>query len=142
MKIDHRLNMVMVGADDIAVLRCFYEDGLGWQTWGPVSEMSVMYRAGTAVMVFLNRGYLAQESGIEGGTTPRSIWAIFVDDKDAVDRGFAAAVAAGATVTSAVRDRDGGLYSGYFTDPEGNGWELVWSPHMPVGVDGGLTFAA
>jgi hypothetical protein len=35
--------------------------------------------------------------------------------------------------------RDGGLYSGYFTDPEGNGWEIVWSPVMRPGADGGLT---
>ena len=34
--------------------------------------------------------------------------------------------------------RDGGLYSGYFTDPEGNGWEIVWSPVMRPGADGGL----
>ena len=27
--------------------------------------------------------------------------------------------------TRPIRDRDQGLYSGYFTDPEGNGWEVV-----------------
>lgn len=136
---DQRLNMVMVPTKDMAAIRRFYEDGLGWQTWGPQSPMSVMYRAGTAVFVFLNAGYLAKESGIESTGGPKSIWAVFVNDKDAVDPMMARAVAAGAVVTSPVRDRDGGLYSGYFTDPEGNGWEIVWSPHMPVGADGGLT---
>jgi uncharacterized protein len=136
---DQRLNMVMVGAADIARLRFFYEDGLGWTPWGPSSAMSVMYKTGTAVFVFLNAGYLAKESGLPVAASPKSIWAIFVASKAEVDRNFARAVAASATITSPVRDRDGGLYSGYFADPEGNGWEIVWSPHMPLGDDGALT---
>lgn len=137
--VDQLLNMVMVPTRDIAAIRQFYEVGLGWSTWGPQSPISVMYRAGTAVIVFLDAAYLAKESGIEASNGPKSIWAVFLNDKSGVDPMMARAVAAGATVTSPVRDRDGGLYSGYFTDPEGNGWEIVWSPHMPVGGDGGLT---
>ena len=139
---DQRLSMVMAGAKDVPALRRFYEDGLGWKTWGPVSPMSVRYKLGTAVIVFLNAGYLAKESGIAAAGTPKSIFAIFVASKEDVDRDFAQAIAAGASVTSPVRDRDGGLYSGYFADPEGNGWEVVWSPHMPIGADGSLTLNA
>jgi predicted lactoylglutathione lyase len=136
---EQRLNMVMVAARDIVGLRSFYEAGLGWATWGPVSPHSVLYKLGTAILVFLDEHYLARESGLPVAGAPKSIWAIFVDSKETVDRDFARAVAAGATVTSAVRDRDQGLYSGYFADPEGNGWEVVWSPHLPIGDDGGLT---
>jgi predicted lactoylglutathione lyase len=136
---DARLNMVMVAAKDIASLRAFYEGGLGWSNWGPASGMSVMYKLGTTVLVFLNKVYLASESGIAVADTPRSVWAVFVDKKTDVDSQMARVIAAGATVTSPVRERDGGLYSGYFTDPEGNGWELVWSPHMGLAADGALT---
>lgn len=99
---------------------------------------SFMLRAGTAVLVFLNRDYLANESGIDVSATARAINAVFVETKGDVERQMADAVAAGGTITSPVRDRDGGLYSGYFTDPEGNGWEIVWSPVMRPGADGGL----
>jgi len=136
---DARRNMVMVPATGIAALRAFYEEGLGWSNWGPASGMSVMYKLGTTILVFLNRAYLASESGISVADTPRSVWAVFVDGKGDVDSQMARAVAAGATITSPVRDRDAGLYSGCFTDPEGNGWELVWSPHMGVAADGALT---
>lgn len=139
---EQRVNMIMVPANDIAALRRFYEDGLGWATWGPVMDMSIMYKVGTAVMVFLNRDYLAAESGVDVAEAPRSIWAVFVNDKQVVDDQMARAEKAGGTITSPVRDRDGGLYPGYFTDPEGNAWEIVWSPVMPVGDDGALTFAA
>jgi uncharacterized protein len=138
---DQALHMHMVPAADVAALRTFYVNGLGWTTWGPPMPGSFMLRAGTAVIVFLNRDYLAKESGIDVSTTPRAINAVFVADKADVESQMARAVAAGATITSPVRDRDGGLFSGYFSDPEGNGWEIVWSPVMRPGVDGGLILA-
>lgn len=135
---DARINMVMVSANDIAALRAFYEQGLGWTPWMPASEGSVAYKVGTSVLIFINAAYLAHESGIEQAQTPKSIWAIFVSTRTEVDAAFDRAIKAGARVTSPIRDRDQGLYSGYFTDPEGNGWEVVWSPHMPLGPDGAL----
>ena len=139
---DQALHMHMVPAADVAELRQFYVDGLGWSTWGPPIPGSLMLRAGTAVIVFLNRDYLAAESGIDVGAVPRAINAVFVSEKAQVDAQIARAVAAGATITSPIRVRDGGLYSGYFTDPEGNGWEIVWSPVMRPGADGGIAIAA
>jgi predicted lactoylglutathione lyase len=135
---DQALHMHMVPAADVTALRAFYVDGLGWSTWGPPMPGSLMLRAGTAVIVFLNRDYLAAESGIDVSATSRAINAVFVESKADVDAQMDRALAAGATLTSAIRDRDGGLYSGYFADPEGNGWEIVWSPVMRPGADGGL----
>src|SRR3546814_15776485 len=96
-----------------------------------------MLRAGTVVIVFVPRDYLAAESGIDLSAVPRAVNAIFVATKADVDTQFAKAIAVGATITSPIRDRAGGLYSGYFADPEGNGWAIVWSPVMPHGPDGG-----
>ena len=136
---DPRINMVMVSAKDIHALRSFYEQGLGWTPWMPASEGSVAYKVGISVLIFVNDAYLAHESGIAAAETSKSIWAVFVPTKADVDAAFDLAVKAGATITSPIRDRDQGLYSGYFTDPEGNGWEVVRSPHMPLGADGALT---
>ncbi|MCW1385072.1 VOC family protein [Novosphingobium sp. KCTC 2891] len=136
---DPRINMVMVSAKDINALRGFYEHGLGWMPWMPPSEGSVAYKVGTAVLIFVNAAYLEHESGIAANGAPKSIWAVFVPTKEDVDAAFELAAKAGARITSPVRDRDQGLYSGYFADPEGNAWEVVWSPHMPLGADGSLT---
>lgn len=138
---DQALHMFMVPAGDMAALRKFYIDGLGWKPWGPEMPGSIMLRTGTAVIVFVPREYLAAESGIDLSATPRAVNAIFVETKADVDAQFAEAIAAGATITSPIRDRDGGLYSGYFADPEGNAWEIVWSPVMRPGADGGLVLA-
>jgi predicted lactoylglutathione lyase len=64
------------------------------------------------------------------------LWAILVASKHEVDATLASAVVAGATFISPVRERDEKLYSSYFTDPEGSGWQVVWTPHMTVGQDG------
>lgn len=138
---DQALHMLIVPAGDIATLRKFYIDDLGWQPWGPEMPGSFMLRAGTVVIVFVPRDYLAAESGIDLSATPRAVNAIFVETKADVDAQFARAIAAGAAITSPIRDRDGGLYSGYFADPEGNGWEIVWSPVMRPNADGGLALA-
>jgi predicted lactoylglutathione lyase len=136
---DPRVNMIMTGAKDIAKLRTFYEQGLGWSNWGPASAMSVMYKVGHSVLVFLNDGYLAQERGEPVSQGGKTSLAVFVGSKAQVDQAYGRAIAAGASETSGVRDRDGGLYSGYFADPEGNSWEVVWSPHMPLDESGALT---
>lgn len=136
---DQRINMVMVGAKDIGMLRQFYETGLGWSPWMPASDGSVAYKVGTSVLIFVNADYLSHESGIPAMDTPKSLFAIFVSSKDEVHAAFDKAEKAGAKVTSPIRDRDQGLYSGYFADPEGNSWEVVWSPHMPLNSEGALT---
>lgn len=136
---DQRVSMIMTGAQDIPKLRAFYEGGLGWTPWGPSSDASVLYKVGHSVLVFLPAAYLAQERGEALAEGSRTSLAVFVASKAEVDTIFQRALDAGATSTSGVRDRDGGLYTGYFADPEGNSWEVVWSPHMPLGADGALT---
>lgn len=135
---DPRINMIMVSASDIAVLRQFYEHGLGWSPWMPATEGSAAYKVGTSILIFVNSAYLASESGIAVFKSPKSIFAVFVASKEEVHAAFDRAAAAGATITSPIRDRDQGLYSGYFSDPEGNSWEVVWSPHMSMTADGAL----
>lgn len=36
--------------------------------------------------------------------------------------------AAGATLTDQPHDRPWGIYSGYFRDPDGHLWEIIWNP--------------
>jgi uncharacterized protein len=82
---------------------------------------------------------LASERGEALSDGGKTSLAVFVETKAQVDALFERAKASGAKEASGVRDRDGGLYSGYFADPEGNSWEIVWSPHMLLGADGALT---
>jgi uncharacterized protein len=120
--VDQHVSMIMTAADNIAALRVFYEEGLGWSRWMPPSHHSIMYRVGHSVLVFLDGNYLAQERGERISAGSKTSLAVFVQSKQAVDEIYAKALAAGATATSCVRERDGGLHTGYFADVEGNSW--------------------
>ena len=47
-----------------------------------------------------------------------------------VDEVIAQAKAAGAAVTDSPHDRPWGIYSGYFQDPDGHLWEIIWNPAL------------
>jgi hypothetical protein len=136
--LEQQVNMIMVGAKDIEALRCFYEKGLGWTPWCVGGSGSIMYKVGYAVLVFLSADYLAKErgEGIPGGS--KTSLAIFVDSEAAVNELIAKALAVGGTLTSGAHLRDGGIYSGYFVDPEGNSWEIAWSAKIPRSESGEL----
>ena len=51
----------------------------------------------------------------------------FVESKE-VDSLLKQAKAAGAIVTEEPHDRPWGIYSGYFKDPDGHLWEVIWKP--------------
>ena len=53
-----------------------------------------------------------------------------VGSRDEVDGVLAEATAAGATLTEEPYDRPWGIYSGYFRDPDGHLWEVVWNPRV------------
>ena len=124
-----RVSMIMIGAANIAALSRFYEDGLGWTPWRKGGSGSTMYKVGDSVLVFIDRSYLAAERGEPMAAGSKQSLAVFVESQAEVDVAMAKALDAGATLTSAARPRDGDMYSGYFNDPEGNSWEVVFAPH-------------
>jgi catechol 2,3-dioxygenase-like lactoylglutathione lyase family enzyme len=56
-----------------------------------------------------------------------------VESREEVDALLAEAVAAGATLTEEPHERPWGIYSGYFRDPDGHLWEIIWNPRVPPG---------
>ncbi len=55
---------------------------------------------------------------------------------------FARAAEAGAHIAKAPQDTFWGGYSGYFTDPDGNYWEVAWGPMFEFSEQGDLRFKA
>jgi uncharacterized glyoxalase superfamily protein PhnB len=53
-----------------------------------------------------------------------------VTSKAKVDALLAHAQQAGATLTDQPHDRPWGIYSGYFRDPDGHLWEIMWNPQL------------
>jgi catechol 2,3-dioxygenase-like lactoylglutathione lyase family enzyme len=53
-----------------------------------------------------------------------------VGSRDEVDAVLAEAEAAGARLTEEPHERPWGIYSGYFRDPDGHLWEVIWNPRF------------
>jgi catechol 2,3-dioxygenase-like lactoylglutathione lyase family enzyme len=53
-----------------------------------------------------------------------------VSSRSEVDAVLAQAEAAGATLTDDAHERPWGIYSGYFRDPDGHLWEIIWNPRQ------------
>ena len=55
-----------------------------------------------------------------------------VNSKEEVDAVMAEAGRAGATIVKAAQHTFWGGYAGYFQDPDGHLWEVVWNPDWQV----------
>jgi uncharacterized glyoxalase superfamily protein PhnB len=55
-----------------------------------------------------------------------------LNSKEAVDAVMAAARDAGATIVKAAGPTFYGGYGGYFQDPDGHLWDVVWNPQLTI----------
>ena len=137
-----RIHAVTLGVDDLERALVFYRDGLGLASEGITgTEFSGDERqpAGAVVMFTLDHGLilslyprseLAKDAGVDPSQTSGSGISIghFVDSRSEVDRVLELAARAGASVPGSAHERPWGIYSGYFSDPDGHLWEIIHFP--------------
>ncbi|HZU81216.1 MAG TPA: VOC family protein [Acidimicrobiales bacterium] len=138
-----RIHVITLGVDDLERSLAFYRN-LGLRSEGVVAtefpgdeEMA----AGAIALFELERGLilcvfprteLAKDAKIPvpaGGPSQFSIGHA-VGSRQEVDALLEAAERAGATVTVMAYDRPFGVYSGYFRDPDGHLWEVLYNPAL------------
>jgi uncharacterized protein len=144
-----RIHVVTLAVADLERAVAFYRDGLGLETDGvvgtefvgsdvePAGSVVMFHLRGGLILALYPRAELAKDASIPFGEAKTGEFSIghAVESRAAVDALLAKAQAAGATLTAAPSDRPWGIYSGYFQDPDGHLWEVVWSPRLdPAGV--------
>jgi catechol 2,3-dioxygenase-like lactoylglutathione lyase family enzyme len=136
---DQRISLITLGVADVARARAFYEQ-LGWK--GQEVEETVFFQAGGSAVVLWGWDKLAADAGVASDGVPSFggiALAQNVRSRSEVDDVIAAAVEAGATVTSPPAETFYGGYAGYFRDPDGHLWEIAHNPGFTLGDDGSLT---
>jgi catechol 2,3-dioxygenase-like lactoylglutathione lyase family enzyme len=133
-----RISLVSLGVADVARSTAFYES-LGWRrsTSSQDGVISFVHTSG-AVLDLFGAGDLAEDADLPATQAEAPppfrgfTLAINVGSRDEVDDAFAAAAAAGATITKPPRSAEWGGYSGYFADPDGFLWEVAHNPFWPL----------
>jgi hypothetical protein len=131
-----RITVITLGVDDLEASLRFYRDGLGFATEGIVGTE---FEHGAVVFLQLQGGLrlalwprasIGHDTGQAAG--PRSATELTlghnVGSKAEVDATMAQARAAGAAIVKPAHDTFWGGYAGYFQDPDGHLWEVVWNP--------------
>lgn len=140
MAIPARMTVATLGVSDLARSTKFYQL-LGWELApGSSSEISFFRTAG-GVLALYPFDLLASDAKLPatrgsgfGGVT----LAINVERADDVQPGLDTAKSAGATILKPATKAEWGGVSGYFADPDGYPWEVVWAPGFKFKPDGSL----
>jgi catechol 2,3-dioxygenase-like lactoylglutathione lyase family enzyme len=135
-----RITVITLGVDHLEKSLQFYRDGLGLPTQGIVGNE---YEHGAVAFFELqsglklaiwNRKDIAHDAKINKGQSSPTEFTIGhnVDSKEEVNKVMEQAKLAGASITVPPHDTFWGGYSGYFQDPDGHLWEVVWNPHWEI----------
>jgi uncharacterized protein len=136
-----RIDVITLAVGDLDRSLAFYRDGLGLVTTGVTGTQFVgdeANAAGAVVMFHLRgdlilalypRGELAKDADVPVGPPKTGEFSIghLVENRADVDALLAQAEQAGATLIERPHDRPWGIYSGYFHDPDGHLWEIMWN---------------
>lgn len=132
------ITVLTLGVDDLERAVAFYRDGLGFRTKGIIGKE---FENGAVAFFDLQEGLklalwprtsLSADSGV--AVQPPSATELSlghnVSSPAEVDAVMARAAQAGATITKPAQTTFYGGYAGYFQDPDGHLWEVVFNPGL------------
>lgn len=131
-----RISVITLGVADLERSLVFYRDGLGLPTNGIVGQE---FEHGAVAFFDLAGGLklaLWAQADISHDTQlpmqPISPTAVTIGHnvarREEVDLCIDAVMRAGAKIIKSAQDTFYGGYAGYFSDPDGHLWEIVWNP--------------
>lgn len=131
-----RITVVTLAVADLGRAIAFYRDGLGLRTKGVVGAefehgaVAFFELQGGLRLALWPRASLAHDTGL-GVDSPNPTAVSIghnVASRDEVDDVMKQAANAGARIVKPARHTFWGGYGGYFQDPAGHLWEVVWNP--------------
>jgi uncharacterized protein len=139
-----RIDIITLAVADLERALEFYRGGLGLESRGiigsefvgdeiqPNGAIVMFELQGGMILCLYPRSELAKDAKVSFAPAKAGEFSIghAVSSKAEVDAVLLQAEAAGATLTDQPHDRPWGIYSGYFRDPDGHLWEVLWNPRL------------
>lgn len=133
-----RLSVITLAVADLERALRFYRDGLGLATAGIIGTE---FEHGAVAFFDLQDGVklalwprrsLAHDTGLPLGAPSATEFSLGhnVRSREEVDAVMDQARHAGAVIVKPAQDTFWGGYAGYFQDPDGHLWEVVWNPQL------------
>jgi catechol 2,3-dioxygenase-like lactoylglutathione lyase family enzyme len=141
-----RIHVITLGVSDLEQSLAFYR-ALGLESPGvigtefrgdddnPGGAAAMFELHGGLILALYGRTDLEQDANATFDAPGSGEFSLghLVGSRDEVDAVLAGAEAAGATLTEPPHERPWGIYSGYFRDPDGHLWEVIWNQrHAPA----------
>lgn len=133
-----RISVLTLGVADLERSLEFYRDGLGLPTKGIIGQefehgaVAFFDLSGGLKLALWAQADIAYDTGLP--VQPISPTALTIGHnvarREEVDQSLEAVVRAGAKVIKPAQDTFYGGYAGYFCDPDGHLWEIVWNPDL------------
>lgn len=135
-----RITVITMGVDDLDRALRFYRDGMGLQTDGifgteyPHGAVAFFRLEGNLILAVWPRADLAWDAGIDQSPQSPTEFSLGhnLNSREEVDQVMDQAAQAGATILKPPHDTFWGGYAGYFQDPDGHLWEVLWNPQLVV----------
>ena len=131
-----RISVLTLGVDDLERSLRFYRDGLGLASEGIVGQelehgaVAFFELQGGLALALWPRASIAHDAGLAVSKASATDFTVGhnVASRAEVDATLQQAAAAGATIVKPASDTFWGGYAGYFQDPDGHLWEVVFNP--------------
>jgi catechol 2,3-dioxygenase-like lactoylglutathione lyase family enzyme len=141
-----RISVITLGVSDLERSYHFYKDGLGFPTKMSPDGGIVLFgtTTGTRLMLYpysklaRDAEFKGSSNAISAATFPGFTLGHCVRSKDEVDAVLAQAEKAGAVISKKPVTASWGGYSGYFRDPDGYSWEVLYSDKLKFKRDGSV----
>ena len=136
-----RISVLTLGVADLQRSLVFYRDGLGLPTDGIVGRefehgaVAFFEMSGGLKLAIWAQDDLAHDTGLSKIVNSPTSFSIGhnVVRREQVDEVMQQVYRAGAEIVKTPQQTFYGGYAGYFQDPDGHLWEVVWNPaNVPV----------
>ena len=133
-----RVSVLTLGVSDLQKSVSFYRDGLGLPTEGIIGQefehgaVAFFDLAGGLKLAVWSQRDIAHDTGLPLQPPSSTSFTIAhnVSTMEEVDEVMNTAERAGAEIVKSPVSTFYGGYAGYFRDPDGHLWDVVWNPHL------------